>query len=94
MLAVQFLWVLIAGDFPICEYPNFQYHPCVVFSDSTYYTFWSDFRYPASIFGARVRPDGTVLDTNGVFLYHGNATHGARAACDGQNFLVVFRDSC
>ncbi len=91
---VHIICTLVCSDFPICDYPEFQYHPCVVFGESAYYTFWSDLRYPASIFGARIRPDGAVLDTNGVFLYHGNTTHGARAAYDGQNFLAVFRDSC
>ena len=94
MLALSFLCMLLTGDFPICEYPEFQYHPCVVFAESLYYTFWSDLRYPVSIFAGRVRPDGSIMDSNGVFLYHGNATHGARAAFDGQNFLTVFRDSC
>jgi len=86
--------MLIAGDFPICDHEAFQYNPSVIFVDSIYYVFWSDLRYPASIFAARVTPDGVVIDTSGRFLFHGNPTFGARVAYDGQNFLAVFRDSC
>ena len=94
MIAGQLLLILLTSDFPICEQSEFQYYPSVVYVESTYYAFWSDLRYAASIFAARVRPDGAVLDTNGRFLYHGTTTHGVRAAFDGQNLLAVFRDSC
>jgi hypothetical protein len=94
MVTLSFFCMLLTSDFPICEYPEFQNYPCVLFADSIYYTFWSDHRLPVSIFAGRVRPDGTVMDSNGVFLYHGNTTHGCRAAFDGQNLLAVFRDSC
>ena len=94
MIAVPFLCVLLASDFPICQVPEFQYHPGVVFGDSLYYVFWSDLRYDGSIFAARVNPEGAVLDTCGVCLYQGNTIYGARAAFDGENFLAVFRDSC
>lgn len=94
MITLGLAVLIIGSDFPICEYPEFQQYPCVVSGDSLYYTFWSDLRYAVSIFGARVRPDGTILDEDGRFLYHGNTTHGVRAAYDGQNFLAVFRDSC
>jgi len=94
MVLLQLVILLVGSDFPICDHPEFQQFPCVVFGESLYYTFWSDLRSAASIFASRVRPDGTVLDANGRLLYHGNATHGARAAFDGQNFLAVFRDSC
>jgi hypothetical protein len=86
--------MLLTNDFPICEDPAFQYNPSVIFADDIYYAFWSDCRYPVSIFAARVRPEGTILDTNGVLLFHSNTIHGARVAFDGQNFLAVFRDSC
>ena len=94
MLALNLLFLLVTNDFAICDDPEFQYHPSIIFAEDTYYAFWSDCRYPASIFAARVLPEGTVLDTNGVLLFHGNTIHGARVAFDGQNFLAVFRDSC
>lgn len=94
MLPLHMIFILVTSDFAICEYPEFQQDPSVIFADSMFYAFWSDLRFPVSIYGARVRPDGVVLDTTGRFLYHGNTTFGARAAFDGQNFLAVFRDSC
>lgn len=94
MSLLQILLILVTSDFAICEYPEFQQYPSVIFADSLYYAFWSDLRYPVSIYGARVQPSGVVLDTAGRFLYHGNTTFGARAASDGQTFLAVFRDSC
>ena len=94
MSLLQILLILVTSDFAICEYPEFQQYPSVVCADSMYYVFWSDLRYPVSIYGARVQPNSVVLDTAGRFLYHGNTTFGARVASDGQNFLAVFRDSC
>lgn len=94
MPLLHILLILVTSDFAICEYAEFQEYPCVIFADSLYYAFWADMRYPVSIYGARVRPDGTVLDTIGRLLFHGNTTFGARAAYDGQNALAVFRDSC
>ncbi|MCK4755993.1 hypothetical protein KAS56_03570 [candidate division WOR-3 bacterium] len=86
--------IFVCSDFPICDHEDFQYNPSVIFVDSLYYVFWSDFRYSASIYAARVKPDGTVIDTSGQFLYHGYPISGARVAYDNQNFLAVFRDGC
>ena len=94
MSLLYILLFLVSSDFPICEYPEFQEFPCVIYTDSLYCAFWSDMRIPVSIYGARIQPNGVVLDTTGRFLFHGNTTFGARAAYDGQNMLVVFRDSC
>jgi hypothetical protein len=94
MLPLSFLFILLANDFPICDDSAFQYLPSVIYAEGIYYAFWSDCRYPASIFAARILPEGTVMDTNGVLLFHGNTIHGVRVAFDGQNFLAVFRDSC
>ena len=94
MIANHLLVILLAADFPICQHAEFQYYPCAVFAESTYYVFWSDLTFGGSIYAARVHQDGTVLDSDGRFLYQGVTTHGVNAACDGENFLAVFRDSC
>lgn len=94
MEILNFCLILFSSDFLICDDQAFQYNPNVVFVDSIYYVFWSDDRYAASIYAARVTTDGTVIDTSGRFLYHGYPMYGARVAYDGQNFLAVFRDSC
>ncbi|OGC42416.1 hypothetical protein A2Y85_02505 [candidate division WOR-3 bacterium RBG_13_43_14] len=94
MTLVVILRFFIFADFPICEEFNIQYQPCVNHYDSLYYIFWSDYRNPISIFATRLLEDGTVLDTGGVFLFRSYANFGCRAAFDGENFLVVLRDSC
>ncbi|MEO0190312.1 MAG: hypothetical protein ABIL70_09590 [candidate division WOR-3 bacterium] len=90
---------LIGDEFPICTYTGEQYFPTAIAGDSQYYVFWSDYRYYSSdssyaIFGARISNTGTVLDPDGKILFRGQSAHQAKVACDGTNFLVVFRDSC
>lgn len=94
MIVHHLLLVVLAADFPICQHSEFQYYPSVIFAENKYFAFWSDLTFGGSIFAARVMPDGTVLDADGRFLYQGITTHGVKVACDGDNFLAVFRDSC
>lgn len=88
------LSAIIAADFPICDQPEGQYQPCVTYLDSLYYVFWSDHRNAMTICGARVRRNGTVIDTAGEFMYYGTTLRDVRAAHDGANLLVVFRYGC
>ncbi|KPK63751.1 hypothetical protein AMJ83_06060 [candidate division WOR_3 bacterium SM23_42] len=95
MLTLQITIALLASDFPVCNHPAFQNYPNVIFSDSMYYVFYSDLRYPdACIFASRVTPNGVILDSVGRLIYQSNTSFGARAASDGQNLLAVFRDGC
>lgn len=94
MLILNICLMLINSDFIICGHENQQYQPSVIYSDSLFYVFWSDFRQDMSIYGARVTQDGTVLDTNGIFFYQGYSVYGIRTACDGQDLLFVFRYGC
>lgn len=90
--------LLSAGDFPICTVENTQCYPEVIFAESKFCVFWSDYRYMAaekySIYGSRVSTTGTVLDPDGKLLFENYAAQPPAAAYDGANFLVVFRDSC
>jgi hypothetical protein len=64
----------------------------LAFDGTNYLTVWEDYRDSVSqIYGARVTPDGTVLDTAGIAI----ATGQHALACpgitfDGTNFLVVW----
>ena len=93
-MALLLLCSIISADFPICDQPEGQYQPSVIYFDSLYYVFWSDHRNAMTICGARVQSDGTVIDTSGHFLYYGYMLCDVRVAHDGQNLLVVFRYGC
>lgn len=86
------------GDFPICQASNVQATPEVIFADSLFYVFWTDFRYSAadtySIYGARVTTGGNVLDVDGKLVFANKAETRPAAAYDGTNILVALQDSC
>lgn len=86
---------LLGADFPICTYSNHQIYPCPMYENGQYYVFWTDYRsYPIyDLYGARIATDGTVIDPNGKFLF-GDSVFVPRAACDGNNMLVVWREGC
>jgi hypothetical protein len=86
------------GDFPICQAGDVQATPEIIFADSLFYVFWSDFRCSSvdtySVYGARVTVDGTVLDPDGKRIFANKAETRPAAAFDGTNLLVVLQDSC
>ncbi len=90
---------LVQADFPICTASLNQYFPKVIFENSQFYTFWRDSRSYSSdslhgIFGARVTESGTVIDPDGKMQFKRQADTECAVAYDGNNLLVVFRDSC
>lgn len=101
MLAVYVtLTILLVeqGDFPICQVGDVQATPEIIFADSLFYVFWSDFRFSSvdtySVYGARVTVDGTVLDPDGKKIFANKAETRPAVAFDGANLLVVLQDSC
>ncbi len=86
------------GDFPICQAGDVQATPEVVFADSLFYVFWTDFRYSNvdtySVYVARIALDGTVLDPDGKEIFANKAETRPAAAFDGTNLLVALQDSC
>ena len=63
----------------------------VAFDGTNYLVVWADLRQGDSfVYGARVSPDGTVLDPDG-FAISAAARLGAAVAFDGTNYLVVWR---
>ncbi|MGB7056011.1 MAG: hypothetical protein WBE28_11905 [bacterium] len=90
--------LMTQGDFPICQESNVQATPEVLFADSLFYVFWTDFRYSSvdtyAIYGARVTTGGAVLDLDGKEVYANKAETRPAAAYDGNNLLVVLQDSC
>ena len=94
-----FVIFLAAADFPICTAESFQDHPVVKYVDNTYYVFWIDHRfYPSlnkyAVYGARVSPEGNVLDPDGKLLFCDSADSRIDVDFGVSDFLLVCRNGC
>jgi len=80
---------------PICTTQNLQSYANVAWGGQNYLVVWGDQRSGISaIYGARVGPDGDVLDPDGFLIAGGTdwALYPA-VASDGTNFLVAWADA-
>lgn len=81
--------VLVSGA------PRDQEWPAVAFGTTSCLAVWTDFRSNAryDIYGARIAPDGTILDTAGIPISTTAENHVAPAVTfDGTNWLVAWQD--
>lgn len=90
--------VLDAGGFPICTNVAIQTNPVVAATATRALVAWTDYRLNATfpdVYGARVNPDGAVVDTNGLPICNraGSTQNLPAIATDGSGFLVVWADS-
>jgi hypothetical protein len=87
--------VLDSGGFPVSRATGSQWHPQVDFDGTNYFVVWRDMRSGMfdGVYGARVRPDGTVLDTGGLWL-SGEYSFSVmpQVRYDGVNLAVVWQD--
>ncbi|WP_253817053.1 hypothetical protein [Myxococcus xanthus] len=67
-----------------------RYGPAVAYGDGKYFAVWTDVR-TGGIYGTRVKPDGTVLDPEGIRINIGD-DNGVRPAIafNGKYFFVVW----
>ena len=84
------------GGIPISVAAYYQYEPHVVFGGGQFFVVWYDYRTHPSwsdVYGARIKPDGTVLDKSGIAISKAyRHQHVPTAAYDGTNFMVVWYD--
>lgn len=91
--------MLLGADFPICTAQEYQSFPVVEYASDMFYVFWIDRRlYPIkqqyAIYGARITPDGHVIDPDGKLVFCDSASGQFDVAFDGSNFLIVCRNRC
>jgi hypothetical protein len=86
--------VLDSSGFAVSIATGNQVSPAVGFDGSNFLVVWADDRAgDGEIYGARVTPQGTVLDTAGFVIAHAGDYQAFPAlAFDGTNFLVVSED--
>ena len=84
------------SGFPISSGTPFSitnWDPAVAFDGVNYFVVWNKYiNNTHDIYGARVTPDGQVLDEFTVFSAPGEQV-GASVAYDGNNYLVAWRDT-
>jgi hypothetical protein len=80
---------------PISTAPGNQWFPVVAFDRRNFLVVWQDRRNSdyEDIYGARVTPQGIVLDTAGLlFSYSLKEQRSPAVAFDGRNYLAVWQD--
>ena len=88
--------VLDPAGFVISQAANDQNLPAVAFDGTNSLVVWADYRDSTRfhVYGARVTPDGAVLDPSGITITTVPGVQYAPAlASDGANSLVVWQDT-
>jgi len=88
--------VLNTDGIVICQAVNWQCRPVMTFDGANFFAVWEDYRNTPGlpdVYGARIKTDGTVLDSNGLAITQAqNGQYDPAIAFDGTNLLVVWED--
>jgi hypothetical protein len=86
--------LLDTNGIAVCTGTNSNYHPAVASNGTNFLVVWEGYDVGGNdILGARIGPNGLVLDTNGFVISHAaNAQFNPAAAPIGGDFLVVWQD--
>jgi phosphoribosylformylglycinamidine (FGAM) synthase PurS component len=87
---------LVDTSITLIRSPGGPTEPALAFDGTNFLAVWVDCRCGNDIYGARITPEGTVLDPAGfVVTPQVTNTPGSPAvAFDGTNFLVVWENNC
>jgi hypothetical protein len=89
--------VLDPGGFAICTNAAIQTNPVVAATATRALVVWADYRSStvySDVYGARINPDGAVIETNGLpICTAANSQSFPAVATDASGFFVVWADS-
>jgi hypothetical protein len=88
--------VLDPDPFVVSDAADLQERPAIAFGGGVFVVVWQDLRNGKDwdVYAARVSPDGTVLDTDGILVAGLARSQGApRVAWDGKTFVVTWMDN-
>jgi large repetitive protein len=87
--------VLDSAGIVVSNAAHNQSHPAVAFDGANFLVVWDDLRNDSfsCVYGARIRPDGQLLDSAGIRISAGPAREAYPSVVrDGANSLVVWTD--
>jgi hypothetical protein len=85
--------VLDPDGIPISRVEGSQESPSIAWDGADFLVVWAELGGSPEIRGARVAPDGTVLDSTGLLIWRGRSRQGRPSAAWGDSsFLVVWED--
>ncbi len=87
--------VLDSAGIYLSQAADYRCPPALAFDGANFFVAWEDWRSGSDydVYGTRVTPEGTVLDSAGVVISHvANRQYAPRVASDNANFLVVWQD--